>query len=85
MHMHTVSNLYFYVKNYKTKICTNHVLHKELFSKPVRKDFLTGKIPYKGRVKIMFVCLVHFCILIQRRYFVILKLQISHVDIYIYI
>ena len=43
MHIYTVSNLYFYVKKCKTKLCTNHVLHKEIFSTPVRKDLLKGK------------------------------------------
>jgi hypothetical protein len=43
MHIYTVSNLYSYVKNYKTKICINHILHKEIFSTPVRNALLKGK------------------------------------------
>jgi hypothetical protein len=52
IHIYTVSNLYSYVKNNKAKMCTNHVMHKETFSTPVRK----GKNSFKGKCK-NYVCL----------------------------
>ena len=48
-YIYTVSNVYFYVKNNETKMCTNHVLHKEIFNTPVRKDLLKGKNSLQGK------------------------------------